>query len=503
MSKSSQTNSVSSLGRLFNRRGLLAQVAPAAFLLCPSIGLGNEPASQASTKRKSRQLVRPETQILDTRAKIVLQLQGNLLLPNLPKEKQGQDIEVKAESTLDYFEQIAFEQDAEQLSPLVSARRYNEAKVKNWIAGNSTDLELRDACRETRLLEHEGTWSQFCPNEQIDERETHLLHSPVNTAALDLLLPVEPATPSSTWELAAADAKDLFNLEAVHQCELKSKISKVEKGVATIALQGTLEGTIHSVPTKIQVEGSYQAKTSTQGVIVTWLGVVLKEQRAASLAEPGFDLTARIRLIRAETPTQKLLSEAQLRKVASQQDEGRWLMRIESKLGRYKFLSERNWSVYADTGEEAVLKLVSNNSLVAQCNVTRLAKLEEGTQLTAAALQADIKAAVGKQFGEFLETTEDVNSAGIRVIRSVVAGKAEDVPIQWIYNHLSDDSGRRYLMVFTMGATEVEKFAAADIQLASSFAMLPEVDDAKPTPAPEVEQAPTLSASKEPTSIKE
>lgn len=496
MSGSSSSRSNPFSNSLNRRQALVGLCTPALLCGVSTAAWAQEPTvAQEKKTRNSGQLVRPDYGTIDTRAKIVLELQGTLRLPDLPKEKQDEKFEVKAESTLDYFEKIAFETD-ESHALLGAARSYNAAKVKNWIAGSLSEQELRPECRRTQLAEFGDTWQQFCTSEPLTVRETHLLHSPVNSAAIDLLLPTTAAKPSSAWPVSTSDAKKIFNLEAVHTCSLECKIAKVEKGVATISLLGDIEGTVNSVPTSIQVNGSFQAKLSSHGVIVTWLGIALQEDRQESLAEPGFDVTARIRMIRAETPNQVVTTESELRKRIENATDGDWLVGVHSIRGRYEFLTSRNWSVYADTGEEAILKLVDKNSLVAQCNITRLAKLDEGTQLTMEAFQADIKTALGEQFEDYIESSENINSSGLRVMRSIVMGKAEEVPIQWIYNHVSDDTGRRYLFVFTLGGNQVENFAAADVQLTSSFSLLPEPDmEAQPTVAPDP-NAPQLSASK-------
>lgn len=441
-----------------------------------------------ASKRKGL-LVRPSDVVaLDTRSKIVLELEGELQLkePDPSKPEQVRRAEVRGKSTLDYFEKIAFEDS--KLS--AAARNYVEAKAENWISGSASTQELRSECRETRMLQHDGTWQQYCVSEPLDLRETELLHSPVNSAALELLLPIDPAKPSSTWDIEADAAKELFNLDAVHESTVTAKIEKVESGVATIQIEGKLRATAGSVSTTLEIKGSYNAKIASQCAMVTWLGLVIKETRDISQAEPGFQITARIRMIRAETGNEFAISADELRQLAAQADEGQWLVRMQSMVGRYTMLGDRRWRTYLDTGEEAILRLIENNDVIAQCNITRLPKLDAGSQLTLEGMQQDIKTSLGEGFQEFLESKESVTSNKLRLLRSVVSGMAEDVPVQWVYTHLSDDDGRRYAMIFTMGGNVTDKFAAADEQMTSSFQLLAVAKDSDaPTPAPEGERS--------------
>ncbi len=486
----------------FSRRRFVSSLSVAALAMEVQV-------AQAQTTAPPRQpspaapilLVQPsKLEALNTRAKIVLEIDGKLHIEQASEEPLA--AEVKGKSTLDYLEKIVFGTDAKSglAIPTAAARRYFEASMENWISGNSSSYKLRPDCVETRFMPNAGTWQQFCENLPLDAREIQLLHSPVNSAAIDLLLPVEPAKPDSTWTLRSEDAKLLFNLDAVHRSTLTAKIVKVEKTVTSIEIQGSLEATANSVPTRLDINGNFQAKLGSRSAIVSWLSLVIKEERQVSQSEPGFAVSARVRLIREETENKIAIADKALRDLANTQaDDGRWLVQLKSNGVHYSVLADRRWHIHRDTGEESILRMVENNTVIAQCNISRLAALEPGQQLTVEGLQADIKAAVGKGFREFLESSEKVTSTKLRLIRTVVSGELEEVPIQWIYNHLSDDSGRRLLMIFTMGGNVTDRFAAADEQMTGSFELLNSPEPTQePQPAGKI-PAPKLTAEKNST----
>lgn len=474
--------------------------------LCASLGIGtaqaqsgqpSAPTSLANAPKSKVLLVQPSGALeLNTRTKIVLELSGNLLLNEDESKSAGQSaddkqpIEVKGKSTLDYFERIALAVKGldhagtkSQLSvPAAAARRYNEAQAEHWIAGKSSNSKLRPACAETRLLSYKGLWQQYCETQPLSSREVQLLHSPVDSSSLELLLPLVPARADSTWSISTDDAQRLFNLDAVHNSTLKAKISKVENGIATVLLKGELDATANSVPTQLEIDGNFQVKLASQCAMVTWLGVVIKEERQVSQAEPGFNITARVRLIREETDPKVDITADALRELAASEDAGRWLVHLKSAAGRYSMLADRRWHIHRDSPEESILRMVENNTVIAQCSVSRLAPLEPGQQLTMEGLQADIQTLLGKGFGEFLESAEKITSSKLRMMRVVVMGELEEVPIQWIYTHLSDDSGRRLALVFTMGGTVTDRFGAADDQLADSFQWLPDLPKGESSP---------------------
>lgn len=469
-----------------SRRNWLKMATFTALSASPALSAPSLAGEETKKKRNPALLAQHQgLDSLSTRSKIVIELDGELQLkePDPKKEEKLRKATVKGKSTLDYFEKIAF--DDSQL--LGAARQYNTAKGENWISGSASSSELREECRETRLLEKEGLWLQYSEDASLDQREIELLSSPINSAVLERLLPTEPAKPSSVWKVSAEDAKVIFNLDAVHSSTIEAKISKVEKGVATIKFEGKLEATANSVPTTMELNGNFQAKFTGSCVLVTWLGMVIKENREISQTEPGFAITARIRLLRAEQKTPLEITDSELRKLAGKPDPARWLVSHNSTAGRYKMLCDRRWKTFIDTGEEAILRCVENNTIIAQCNISRQPALDDGSQLTLEAFQAEVQKSLGDNFSEFLEANERKTSGNLRLMRAVAQGMAEDVPVQWIYNHLSDDSGRRIVMIYTMGGNLTDKFAAADEQMTSSFELLEDLKAASknsPTLAP-------------------
>jgi hypothetical protein len=447
-------------------------------------------SADSDTRVATKLLVRPSgLNSLETRAKVAIELDGTLhwLAATNSGEQSPRKSDVRATSTLDYFEKIALENSG----LLASARRYVEAQSQNWISGKTANLKLRPECAETRMLKHEGTWQQFCEDQTLDLREAQLLRSPINTALLEWLLPTEPAKPESSWKLDNAAACELFNLEAVHQSSLSARILSVRDGIATMELSGNIEGTANSVTTRMQISGSFRAQATGSCVLVTWVGLAIEEKREISQAEPGFEVKARVRVLRDETDTGLTATHEQLKALAREQDAGRWLVQFQSPAGHFRLLADRKWRTYADSAEESVLRMIENDTVIAQCNISPLPSLEEGKQWTLEGMQADIKKTLGDRFEQFLEARESLTASKLRLLRCVVIGSTEDVPIQWIYNQLSDDSGRRVAVVFTMGGNMTDRFAAADEQMTASFEWLPLPDQGKqPTPAPSTPHAP-------------
>lgn len=485
MTHANQPNSNRQPRQISRRRALAVAVAWGA-----PVSWGASACSADKPTRRRGVLARnPELETLGTRTKIVLELDGEVQVKE-PKAEANDELrtsKVRGKSTLQYTEQIAIA----KTQPIASGRRYSIARTENWVSGSSSSFELRSECRETVMLRPESRWKQYCPSETLSHREVELVDSPINSACLELLLPEEPARPNQPWDLPAEHAAEIFNLHAVHRSTITSRVAKVENGKATIELQGAIDGTVHSVPTHIDVKGTYQVTLGASGALVTALALLLKEKRTVGAYEPGFEIAAKVRLIREERSADAA-EHNRLVELASKDDEGRWLISIASPRGGYAMLADRRWKMYTDGGEEAILRMVENNVVIAQCNVMYLTPLNEGQQLTLEGLQADIRSELGDSFQQFLESSEKQVGDGLRLLRVVAMGNREEVPIQWVYAHLSDDSGKRLVMVYTMGGNVTDRFAASDEQMTSSFRFV-EKQSSEPKAAPQLTQGNTAT----------
>ncbi len=463
------------------RRECLQWIGGGLAALSLPVSLGR--AESPTVKRKTGLLARPAgIQQLETRSKIVLELDGELQInePDPQKEQAVRKGEVKGKSTLEYFEFAGFDGD----KSIAARRQYTVAKTENWISGSASSVELRPECRKTVCLRNNGLWKQYCPGETLTANEVELTHSPINTTVLEYLLPKEPAKPNASWGVSGEDAAQLFNLGAVHDSTLTSKISKVDGGKATVSLAGEISGTANSVPTTLKIDGSYQVSMGSLSAMVSWVGIVIKENRNISEAEPGFSVTARIQLLRAESKGKVATSAESLKSLVAADNEGNWLIKLVSQTGRYSMLADRRWKTFIDGGEEAILRMVENNAVIAQCTIMRLTPLGEGQQLTLEALQAEIKNSIGEGFEQFLEAGEKVTSSQLRLLRVVAMGNREGIPIQWVYDHLSDDTGKRIALIYTMGGNVTDRFAASDEQMTSSFRFVESTEGDQPTLAP-------------------
>jgi hypothetical protein len=133
---------------------------------------------------------------------------------------------------------------------------------------------------------------------------------------------------------------------------------------------------------------------------------------------------------------------------------------------------DRRWHVTRDEPELAVLRLIDRGELIAQCNISPLAKLPAETRFTLEDFQSDVEHVLGERFARFESAAERKTQSGLRLLRVVAAGTASDLPIEWRYYLAIDPEGRRVALTFTMESNLAERFADSDQMIVESLEML-------------------------------
>jgi hypothetical protein len=383
-----------------------------------------------------------------------------------------------------------------------SVRHYDTAQAELRIGETTQQTSLHPDRRLAVTQVTAGETVLFSPLAPFTRDELELLETQANSAALYRLLPDKAVALGESWNHDNAAVAALLCLDAITQTDVKSTLRQVEKSLAIVDMEGSVNGTVRGVSSDIQVRGKYNFDLK-QGTI-TWITLSISETRASSAAEPGFEVVAKLREVLAPTPPRAELSDETLKDLALEPSPGSTLVSLSSSAGRFQLLHTRQWRVMMDRTDLTVLRMLDQGDLIAQCNASRLADLPAGQRVSMDSFQADVKRALGEHFGEFRDVSQESTDGGMRVLRAVVSGTTSELPIQWSYYHLSDDKGHQAAMVFTMDARLVEKFAEADRTLISSFAFtgpneaVPEA--AKPeTAKPEAATAaqPTTSAERQ------
>lgn len=400
------------------------------------------------------------------RVRMEMTLEGNVDVAKnvLVSKRRDRQLPITATSTIDFEERWTRD---EQSQPAAARRYYHEAISESTIAGRSEKRQLRSDLRRVTAQMVDGSTVLYGETEYLTHDELNLLQTPLCPLAIDGVLPEQAIVAGDKWEPLPEALGRLLNLDEVKESTISGEVISISGTEAKLQLQGRIEGSVHGVSTAIDL-ASKMTFDRAAGV-VTWIAVAMRERREIGRAEPGFEIAARVKLIRQPLESPQTLADATPVDVTQPPPASQMLVHVDSGPGKFTAFLSRQWRVISDTQGLTILRMISDDKAVAQCEVRSLVAMKPGEQLTLEAFQVDVRRSLAQGFGSFLEAEEGVNGGNLRTLRLAVDGQVEDVPVQWVFLHFSDDSGRRMAATFTLEASQVEIFGGSDAQLANSF----------------------------------
>ena len=407
-------------------------------------------------------------------AKVVVQVEGQLKLNADGSEVKR--VSVKVAADLHYLERTLALGSGFAEARVV--RNYRQAAAKIELKDSKLTNTIRDERRLIVVEAGEKQATTFSPLGPLLRDEIDLVEVPGSSLSLAALLPDKAVEIGDTWTHPDWAIARLLNLDAVNQQDIVSKLTDVKDQVAIVSLEGKVAGAVGGVSSDIELKGKLNFDFGKKAV--TWLAVAFKENRAIGHAQPGFEVITQMRMVAAPCAAVEEVGEKALGSLATEVTPGATLVEFAAEKADFELLHDRRWRVMVDRHDVTLLRLVDRGDLVAQCNVSQRPMLPKGEQLTIEAFQADVQKALGKNFGQIVDASQEASDTGLRILRVTVSGATGELPIQWTYYHLSDDAGHRASLVFTIEGNLVERFAQIDRELISGFRFLSEK---QPTPA--------------------
>lgn len=340
-----------------------------------------------------------------------------------------------------------------------SLRNYTTIEARLKINDQATQPELRNSARLIVADWADGSLTLFAPGARLRQEELDLITAPGDSLLVDNLLPEQPVAVGDRWQHQPALLAALTGIEAVNSNTIESELKEADQDRAKCELGGTIQGASDGVATDIELKAKYTYDFKAHRV--TWLALLVKENRSISHAAPGIEATSRLQLKIVPTagPGAALTSALDLNLSPTLN-----ALRMEyvARQGDALVDYDRRWTLMSDDDKGAVFRMIDRGELVAQCNLTPLAQLKDAEPTALSQFQADIQKALGDNFGQFVSASQNADDPNRLLYRVIVTGKTADLPVQWNYHLLTDRAGRQALAVFTLESELVERFGDAD-----------------------------------------
>lgn len=348
-----------------------------------------------------------------------------------------------------------------------SVRHYTQADARIKVGEGALAPKLPEDRRIICAQVNADKSLVYSPLSPLTREQLELIDIQGNTLLLPHILPKQPVGVGDRWEIDRDKLARILGLDVIVESDVTCSLEEVKEQVAAIEISGKVEGAVGGVSSEIQFRAKCNFDLTEN--LITWFAVAMRENRAIGHAEPGFEVTARLRVAIEPLAKSERLSDASLKGLTLEPKPGVELLSFQAEKSDFQMIHDRRWRSMLDRSDLCVFRLVDRGDLIAQCNISELSTAEAGRQLSLEAFQADVQRTLGDSFGQIVEASQSTTQDGKRILRVLASGTASEIPIHWIYYHFSDDDGRCAALAFTLEAKLVERFAEADRTLIETF----------------------------------
>jgi len=401
----------------------------------------------------------------------IVEVRGDLLVEAGQNERQKVPLVVSGKVA--YEERLLAVADNDGVRR--SVRHYTDAGAEIKVGQGLITPRLNAERRIFVAQIDAGGATLFSPLGPLTRDDLELVEIQGNSLAVSGLLPDRPVRAGERWELNRELLAILVGLETITRSDVHGTLEPPDGSTAVLTIQGTLEGAAEGVASTIEIKAKVNFDLTRR--VVTWLAANFRERREISHGEPGFEVIARLRLAITPQTESEALSDRALRDLPLTATAGSTLLQLTPQKGFFRLIHDRRWRVMLDRHDLCVLRCVDRGDLIAQCNVSELAEAEPGKRLALEGFQAEVLDSLTSSAGQIAEASQSTSDDGLRILRVQATGITSEVPIVWVFYHISNDQGRQAALSFTLGADAVERFAEGDRTLVDSFEFIP-----RPTP---------------------
>ncbi len=408
----------------------------------------------------------------------IREIQGTVLVHgDLKLNPDGKEVR---RMPLDVHGEVQYDERALSTPAPRGLRHYTTGNSQVVVGKTTFTSNLRDQHRLIGVGATDGDFEPYSLQGPLNRDELEILHSACNTLVLHDLLPASEIAIDERWKISETTLARWLNIEVVHQSDIQGVLKAIETDIAILYFEGTLQGSSGGVATEIELKAKANFDRARQ--FLSWINLAYKENRTIGHAEPGYEALFKMKLVIQAKGSESQLTEKALADV-------NWrtapFTELEFRPAKAPFKVQigRHWRVVTDDEQTTIIRLVDRGELIAQGDISMLAKLPAGKSLPLEEFQQEVENALGDNFGQFAEASQSVTEQGVRLLRVAAVGTTNELSIQWNYYHLSNHQGQQAAMVFTCESDLLERLQDQDQAIAQSFQFTPVSSGAEKTSA--------------------
>ena len=369
--------------------------------------------------------------------------------------------------------------------PARTIRQYEKAGMKRKIGAN-TALPKLDKSRKFVVSEYDGKKTQlYSLGGAMRDEQYALLHElPFNTTMLDLLLPNREVKLGEDWRLSNDAVVALLGVDAIENNTIHLSVTSIADNFAEVELYqigdkdkdgkdgpSTLECAAEGASVSLDMEGKYQFDLNSRRI--TWFGINISERRSQSVATPGLDWNATLKINIAPLEKPDKLSDETIASMKLDPTDELLKLYYNAHKGPWKFQHSRKWKMIEDGAKITSLCYLDGGEAIAQCNILSNGKIDLTTKPSLAGYKEQIQKGLGERFVEFKEQAEYDGAGGVSVYYVVADGVYEESPFRWVYYLVTDKNGAQATIMFELRADLLEQYDDSGNEIVESFKLVP------------------------------
>lgn len=386
-------------------------------------------------------------------------------------EGQTEPLELTVEATHRYLER-RLPGTGRGAAALRSLRDYETAAARIVVAKHATSTRLRDVRRRIVAQGRREGIVPYSPAGTLSGNELELLEVPGDSLALLSLLPPRPVRVGESWEPESWAGQMLTGTEAVLESSLTCKLESVTDDLARVSFNGSIDGATAGATAAAEIAGFFLFDLKRQ--FLARAELTQKERRSPGAVSPGMNVEAEAVLDRRPAGTPGPLDDRAVQSIPLEPAEGVMRLSLETPW-RVRLSYDRDWHLFHQTERTAVLRLLEKGSLIAQCNVTRIAAAPAGEHTPEKEFQNDIRRALGDRL-KSITRAEEIQVAGDPrfLYRVTAVGQSNGIDMHWFYYLCAAPSGRQASFVFAVETKLLDRLAGRDLAIVADMQFLPQ-----------------------------
>lgn len=301
----------------------------------------------------------------------------------------------------------------------------------------------------------------------LTSKELELIDLIADPITIGGLVNKENVKQGDRWSPDDAALAKFLDVRTVTKSKVELLAKKIDSKSARIYIRGNAEAKVDDVETKMALSGILLIDMESN--TLSSMKVSVQEERGPGQIAPGFEGKTQIDLRQSSNANSPFLTDEALAKLSRA---GRVQQRLawRSKSGSFDFKYDPNWKMIASEDDTALLRLVDQGRLLAQCNVVLLPKRPANKPLSLKDYKAQVRRiADGDKTAKLEKAFERTTPSGNKAICVIVSGVEEEVPVQWNYYHIGSPDGRQVTCVFTQESKVSDRVAIHANRIVDEF----------------------------------